>query len=164
LSKGGNTAVRTLDEDVASGEIRNTALGLLTGREFSRFELEAKLRKRYHENDVIKVVLDKLVKDGLQCDYRYTGAFVRSRVVRGHGPARIRLDIAQKGIKGALLERVFQEERVDWFALANDVAKKKFGNKRAEDNREISRRMRFLQYRGFDFDQIKYALSSSTDQ
>ena len=42
--------------------------------------------------------------------------------------------------------------------------KKKFGNKRAVDNREISKRMRFLQYRGFDFDQIKYAISSSIDQ
>ena len=153
-----------LDEDITSGKIRNTALGLLTGREFSRFELEAKLRKSYDNNELINVVLDKLVEDGLQCDYRYSGAFVRSRVVRGHGPARIRLDIAQKGIDGALLFRVFQEERVDWFALARDVAKKKFGNKRAVDNKEISKRMRFLQYRGFDFDQIKYAISSSADQ
>lgn len=153
-----------LDEDITPGKIRNTALGLLTGREFSRFELEAKLRKRYDNNELIDVVLDKLMEDGLQCDYRYSAAFVRSRVVRGHGPARIRLDIAQKGIDGALLFRVFQEERVDWFALARDVAKKKFGNKRAVDNKEISKRMRFLQYRGFDFDQIKYAMSSSVDQ
>ena len=115
----------SFDENITPGKIRNTALGLLTGREFSRFELEAKLRKRYDNNELINVVLDKLMKDGLQCDYRYSGAFVRSRVVRGHGPARIRLDIAQKGIDGALLLRVFQEEGVDWFALARDVAKKK---------------------------------------
>ena len=154
----------TLDEESTPGKIRNTALGLLTGREFSRFELEAKLVKRYDNNEVIKVVLDKLIENGLQCDYRYTGAFVRSRIVRGHGPARIRLDIAQKGIDSALLSRVFKEEEPDWFALAREVAKKKFGNKRTEDKREISKRMRFLQYRGFDFDQIKYALSSPTDQ
>ena len=104
------------------------------------------------------------MKDGLQCDYRFSGAFVRSRVVRGLGPARIRLDIARKGVDSALLLRVFQEEEVDWFALARDVAKKKFGNKRALDSREISKRMRFLQYRGFDFDQIKYAISSSAEQ
>ena len=153
-----------LDEGITQGKIRNTALGLLTGREFSRFELEAKLRQRYDNNELINVVLAKLMEDGLQCDYRYSAAFGRSRVVRGHGPARIRLDIAQKGIDGALLLRIFQEERVDWFALARDVAKKKFGNKRALDNKEISKRMRFLQYRGFDFDQIKYAMSSFFDQ
>ena len=73
-------------------------------------------------------------------------------------------EIVQKGIDGALLLRVFQEEGVNWFALARDVAKEKFGNKRAVDNREISKRMRFLQHRGFDFDQIKYAISSSADQ
>ena len=153
-----------LVEDITPGKIQNTALGLLTGREFSRFELEAKLKKRYDNNELINIVLDELMKDGLQCDYRFSGAFVRSRVVRGLGPARIRLDIAREGVDSALLLRVFQEEGVNWFALARDVAKKKFGNKRAVDNKEISKRMRFLQYRGFDFDQIKYAMSSSVDQ
>lgn len=151
------------DEDITPGKIRNTALGLLTGREFSRFDLGAKLRKRYDDDELINVVLDELMKDGLQCDYRYTGAFVRSHVMRGHGPTRIRLEIAQKGIDGALVSRVFQEEEIDWFALAKDVATKKFGSKEAEDRKATSKRMRFLQYRGFSFDQIKYALSSPTD-
>ena len=73
---------------------------------------------------------------------------------------RIRQDIRQKGIADNLFQAGLEESDVDWFALALDVARRKFGHRPAEDQRERARRLRFMQYRGFNFDQIKYALGT----
>jgi regulatory protein len=139
-------------------KIRFAAMDLLTGREFSRSELAKKLDKRFDKDRAIKGVLDQLQEEGLQCDQRFAEAFVRSRLYRGHGMARIRLDIRQKGISDDLFESAIEAAEINWFELARDVAKRKFGGRAAGDQKEKAKRMRFLQYRGFNFDQIKYAL------
>jgi regulatory protein len=53
---------------------------------------------------------------------------------------------------------------VDWMVLAREVAQRKFGQRLASDQRERAKRMRFLQYRGFNYDQIKYALAETSDE
>jgi regulatory protein len=143
---------------ITPAKIRFAAMDLLTGREFSRSELAKKLDKRFDKDSAIKGVLDQLQEEGLQCDQRFAEAFVRSRLYRGHGMARIRLDIRQKGINDDLFESAIEKAEINWFELARDVAKRKFGSRAAADQKEKAKRMRFLQYRGFNFDQIKYAL------
>jgi regulatory protein len=144
---------------ITPAKLRNAAMDLLTGREFSRAELRSKLSKRFENHSGIDDVLDQLCDDGLQSDSRFTNAFVRSRVSRGQGLARIRMDIREKGIDQELLTRILSEQEVDWFELARDVAQRKFGNEEAKDQKAKAKRVRFLQYRGFNFDQIKYALA-----
>jgi len=144
---------------ITPAKLRNAAMDLLTGREFSRAELCSKLSKRFENHSGIDDVLDQLCDDGLQSDSRFTNAFVRSRVSRGQGLARIRMDIREKGIDQELLTRILSEQEVDWFELARDVARRKFGNEEAKDQKAKAKRVRFLQYRGFNFDQIKYALA-----
>lgn len=143
---------------ITPAKIRFAAMDLLTGREFSRSELAKKLDKRFDQDPAIKGVLDRLQDEGLQCDKRFSEAFVRSRLHRGHGMARIRLDMRQKGIGDELFEAAIEKAEIDWFAMARDVAQRKFGGRPAADQKEKAKRMRFLQYRGFNFDQIKYAL------
>ena len=73
--------------------------------------------------------------------------------------------------KNSQSERVFREALAtktaveatdtDWFRLAREVADRKFGRSPATEQKDRARRMRFLQYRGFNFDQIKYALSAT---
>ena len=145
---------------ITAAKIRIAAMDLLTGREYSRAELAAKLNRRFDNHPDIDQVLLKLSEDGLQSDSRFTEAYIRSRIYRGHGVSRIRQDIRQKGIADHLFNAALEEADVDWFELALDVARRKFGHRQAEDQRERARRMRFMQYRGFNFDQIKYALGS----
>jgi regulatory protein len=144
--------------------IRFSAMDLLTGREFSRAELNKKLNTRFDDDPAIGSVLDQLQSEGLQSDSRYAGAFVRSRINRGHGQVRIRLDIRQKGISEELTNLALNNEEVDWFALARDVAMRKFGSVPAADLKAKAKRMRFLQYRGFNFEQIKYALAQNHEE
>jgi regulatory protein len=71
------------------------------------------------------------------------------------------MDIRQKGIQDDLLAAAVEVSDIDWLALARDVAERKFGNRPAKEQKDKAKRMRFLQYRGFNFDQIKYALSGT---
>ena len=149
------------DEVITPAKIRSAAMDLLTGREFSRAELAKKLDKRFDSDPAIASELDRLQEEGLQSDQRFTEAFLRSRIYRGHGLARIRLDVRQKGIGDDLLNAAVEATDTDWFRLAREVADRKFGRSPATEQKDRARRMRFLQYRGFNFDQIKYALSAT---
>ncbi len=147
--------------EITPAKIRATAMDLLTGREFSRAELGKKLQQRFDGDSAISEVLDRLQDEGLQSDLRFTEAFLRARIYRGHGLNRIRLDIRQKGIEDGLFNAAVAQADTDWFALAADVARRKFGLTPAQDQKDKARRVRFMQYRGFNFEQIKYALSVS---
>ena len=46
----------------------------------------------------------------------------------------------------------------DWFEQARQVREKKFGAELPVAFKEKTRQMRFLQYRGFDTDQIQHAM------
>lgn len=146
-------------ESATPAKIRSAAMDLLTGREFSRAELAKKLDKRFDGDSAIDAVLDRLQEEGLQSDQRFAEAFLRSRIYRGQGLSRIRMDIRQKGIQDQLLSAAVEASDTDWFALAREVAQRKFGGKEILDQKDKAKRVRFLQYRGFSFDQIKYALS-----
>lgn len=147
-------------KQITAAKIRIAAMDILTGREYSRAELAAKLNRRFDQHPDIDQVLKQLAEDGLQSDARFTEAFIRSRILRGHGMTRIQQDIRQKGIADNLFQAGVEEADVDWFELALDVARRKFGHRPAEDQRERARRLRFMQYRGFNFDQVKYALGT----
>jgi regulatory protein len=71
------------------------------------------------------------------------------------------MDIRQKGIAEDLLNTAVEAADTNWFALAREVAERKFGRGPATDQKDKARRMRFLQYRGFNFEQIKYALAAT---
>ena len=149
--------------DITPAKIRIAAMDLLTGREYSRAELATKLNKKFDNHSAIEQVLVQISDQGLQSDKRFAEAFIRSRLYRGHGLARLRQDIRQKGVADDLVAQALEDADINWFELAKDVAQRKFGDRQAADQREKAKRMRFMQYRGFNYEQIKYALSSSLD-
>ncbi|MGB2102646.1 MAG: regulatory protein RecX [Porticoccaceae bacterium] len=133
---------------------------MLAGREYLRSQLATKLNKKFENSPLIPEVLDQLAAENLQSDHRFVEAFIRSRISRGQGCTRIRLDLKSRGADAALIDELLAEADIDWFELAKATAQQKFGNNQPIDAREKAKRIRFLQYRGFSFDQISYALGS----
>ena len=144
--------------EIKPNKIRLSAMGMLAGREYLRSQLATKLEKKFDNSSLIPEVLDQLAADNLQSDHRFVEAFIRSRVSRGQGCTRIRLDLKSRGANSTLVNELLDEAEVDWFEVAKTTAQQKFGNTQQVDTKEKAKRMRFLQYRGFSFDQIKYAL------
>ncbi len=133
-------------------------MDLLARREHSRRELTQKLRKRFGDESLIGEQLDRLVSENLQSDSRYAESFLRQRLNRGYGPARIEQEMRQRGIADADVREALAELDPDWFHLAEHVWLRKFGSEPAIDIREKARRHRFMQYRGFAGEHYQHLL------
>lgn len=153
---GGSNADRFSDPT----EARKKAMDYLARREHSRDELCRKMAKAGFEVNVSFDAIEQLQKDGLQSDRRFVEAFVQSRISQGKGPTRIRVDLKQRGIRDAMIQEVLLETEQDWFALARETRQKKFGVDEPAEFKDKARQMRFLQYRGFEPDQIQVAVSA----
>ena len=141
---------------------RDIAIQLLARREYSRAELARKLRQKEFESDAIDSCLDALVEQSLQSDTRFAESFIRSRIARGQGVIRIKGELRQRGVDqetlAAALVAVQEREAVDWFDIARDTLARRYSSP-GDTPKERAKRERFLATRGFDFEQIRYALS-----
>ncbi|SEG59028.1 regulatory protein RecX [Marinobacterium lutimaris] len=136
---------------------------LLARREYSRHELEQRFRSRVADEALLDKVLDRMVADGYQSDLRCAGMILRQRVGQGYGERRVRFDLQNKGIDSTLIEQVLEEEAVDWFDQARELAGRKYAGRPITDMKEKAKRVRHLQGRGFGFDEIRYALEVDED-
>jgi regulatory protein len=141
-------------------EARKKAMDYLARREHGWTELKTKMVKAGFDDDVAAAALERLRDQGLQDDRRFVEAFVQSRVNQGKGPARIRADLGQRGLAAGLVDQVLEDSDADWFAMAQQVRARKFGDDLPADFKEKARQMRFLQYRGFEQAHIQSAVSA----
>ena len=138
-------------------DARKKAMDFLARREYGQLELIRKLADKGYERKVAETAVLKLTDDGLQSDERFAESFVQSRVNQGKGPVRIRLDLGQRGVSDSAIEQALAEADANWTALAREVRLRKFGMAKPVDFKARARQMRFLQYRGFEQDQVKAA-------
>ena len=134
-------------------------MDMLARREHSAKELRLKLAGRFSaEDDLIAAEVEKLTQEGLQSDRRMAENLIRYRAAKGQGPAKIKAEFRTKGLSDTVMENVFVDTDVDWENLVREVACKRFGDSPPTDQRERAKRVRFLQQRGFLFEQIKLVI------
>jgi regulatory protein len=131
------------------GAIEQAALRLLAGREHSRHELRRKLGRRHADADLVDAVLSDLEARRLLSDHRFVEAYVDQRRRKGFGPLRIRAELSERGVAGGLVDACLGDDTADWQSLMASVAARKFGHGPIPDRRELGRRARFLEQRGF---------------
>jgi regulatory protein len=146
------------DQPDPAGAAEEAAIRLLAAREHSRAELVRKLAQRGHGQAVITRVLDDLAARGLQSDERYTEQYVALRSRKGYGPLRIRAELQERGISPSCSECWLDLRDPAWRERLREAARAKFGADAPADRRELARRARFLEYRGFPQDQIRRLL------
>ena len=142
---------------------RRKAVAWLARREHTGGELKDKLGKAGFAREAAEAAVAGLARDGLQSDQRYVEAFVRSRIRQGKGPVRIRADLRRRGLAVVAIESAIEAADTDWAALARAVRQQKFGQRRPEFE-DKARQVRFLQYRGFEAEQIAAAFVSTDDR
>jgi regulatory protein len=156
----GNDSCEADDTDRLADPVkaRKKAMDCLARREYGRAELVNRLVDGGFDPDAARAAVERLAAEGLQDDRRFATSLIRSRIRQGKGPVRIRLDLTRRGIDPALVESALAESGEDWEKLARRVRQRKFGAGDPGDFREKARQMRFLQYRGFEADQIAAAM------
>ena len=145
---------RELHQD-SSSDIRRAAMDLLARRDHTREELSRKLCKQFSsEPESVEEELSKLGDEGLQSNTRLAEALIRSRVSRGQGPVRIEAELRGKGLTASEVKSAMEMGEVDWHELAQEVSRKRYGEQPPANAKERAKRGRFLQQRGFPFEQI----------
>ena len=127
------------------------ALKMLMRREHSQLELSKKLQLKGFNDVDIKHSIDLLIEQKYQSDERFSEAFIIMRYNQGKGPVIISSELKKRGIES------FDLSIFDWFELAKEVRQKKFSQNLPLDYKTQSKQKRFLQSRGFSFDQINKA-------
>ena len=130
-------------------------MGLLARREHSRQELFQKTQIKGFDPELINANIDDFIEHDWQSDIRYAAMLLRSRVIKCHGPIKIKMELKNKGVSGDIIDRCLQTKQ-DWNKLALTALSRKFSAP-SRDINESNKQYRFLQQRGFSVDQIKWA-------
>lgn len=151
-----------------NADIRGIALGLLARREHSHTELLQKLQRKFGFQGesalgLIPAILEELQSNNYQSDSRFAESYVTYRTRSGKGPLRIIQELRERGVSEDLIEALVISEDESWYMLASDIAQRRFGESHsfADIDSKMkfrAKQMRFLQYRGFTFEQIKKAI------
>lgn len=148
-------------DDTLKQKLKNYVLWLLGRQEYSRRELTQKLQQREATDEFIENLLDWCEKHNFINEQRYCEGFVRKHIFKCHGLKRIQSEAMSKGIDRALLETVVEELEIDWFELAQEAYNKKYSTTPANlEYKEKAKRVRYLMYRGFSYDEINFAMQA----
>jgi regulatory protein len=149
---------RSISLSESGKQLRARALRYLARREHSRDELARKLAPWAESPEILEGLLRELERGKLLSNERF--AETRTRwLARKYGAAKIRQDLKAKGVEDSLVERVSGDNELE---RARAILKRKY-HEPVSSREEHARRARFLQSRGFSYDTIRSALSSSTN-
>ena len=144
--------------------VEAAALRLLAGREHSTEELRRKLVLKGYPPQTIEPVIQKLAGKRLVSDERFTANFIHHHAKRGQGPVRIRAALRQQGVDEARVEEALRTADIDWVQQAREVRRRKFGAAMPRSLGERAKQARFLQYRGFDAEQLRAAFRDESGE
>lgn len=150
-------------EGVSKKSVHEVAMRLLAIREHSSHEMTRKLKQKGFDNREIENVLAFLVAENLLSNERFLEGFINSKRNRGYGPLRIQQELQQHQIQQDLIDTYLDFSDPQWIADARQVRAKKFGTGVPEEFRDKARQMQFLQYRGFNQDQIKQVMNADDE-
>jgi regulatory protein len=141
--------------------LKGRALRLLSNREHSRAELEAKLKPHEEEPGSLARALDELQAKGFISEQRVIESVLNRRASK-LGVARIRQELQGKGLDPQAVSAALAALKSTELERAREVWRKKFGEP-ASSPQETARHMRFLATRGFSGDVIRRVVTGNTD-
>jgi regulatory protein len=136
-------------EPAGAKRLLRLAVAALARREYSRTEIERKLRQRLQPEETLQdlsLALDRLEARGLLCDRRMAEALVRTRAPR-YGRLRLAQELDRRGVARDTIAAALPAEAAD-AAHALALWQRKFGVP-ASTPLERARQARYLLSRGY---------------
>lgn len=134
---------------------------MLARREHSANELQSKLKQKGYGAAVVSAVAADLQTQRLLSDARFAEALVTARRRRGFGPLYIAQELRKKGVSDELIAAAIDGS--DWRTVLEQTRNKKFGCMPPANTAEAAKQIRFLQQRGFAYEQIRRVLNSQDE-
>ena len=133
--------------------LKGRALRLLSQREHSRAELERKLAAEEEVPGELSQALDELQARGFINDDRTVESVLHRRAAK-LGGARIKQELAAKGLSGETVAEALAQLKATELDRAREVWQKKFGS--APSNPQArTKQIRFLISRGFSAEVVR---------
>ncbi len=133
--------------------LKGRALRLLSQREHSRTELERKLAPHEEVPGELAKALDELQARDFINDGRAVDSVVNRRSGK-LGSARIKQELAAKGLSGEAVAEAMANLKDSELSRAQEVWRKKFGTA-PQDPQARAKQMRFLLSRGFPSEVVR---------
>ena len=147
-------------DDFSPAQLRLYAMNLLARREYTRQELTQKLSTKSSNSEVIEQVLHLLQTEGLQSDQRFAEAFTRMRLRQGKGKRLVMMELKQKGISPAIIQEFLPDDE-QWRESLSALIERRFSGQIAHDPQQKAKQLRYLQSRGFTYEQIQAVVRQS---
>jgi len=141
--------------------LKSRALRLLSGREYSRLELERKLQQFEEAPGSLAAAMDDLQAKGFISEQRVLESVVNRRAGK-LGAARIKQELQGKGLDPQAVAEAMTDLRTTELERAREVWRKKFGQP-PEDAIQRAKQMRFLASRGFAGDTIRRVVAGADE-
>ncbi|GEK09343.1 regulatory protein RecX [Pseudoalteromonas sp. McH1-7] len=143
-------------------KLKNYAVWLLSRQEYSQTGLTQKLLQKGATAEVAQQLVSWLVSLDYVNDHRFAESFLNRQIAKGLGAKRILLDAGQKGVSRDTLHALFAEREIDWYMQAAKTYQKKYGVcEQPLEYKEKTKRVRYMSYRGFSFDEIDFAIEAA---
>ena len=142
--------------------LKGRALRLLSQREHSRAELERKLAAHEEVPGDLAKALDELQARDFINDGRAIESVVNRRSSK-LGAARVKQELAAKGLSGEAVAQAMAGLKETEFSRAQEVWRKKFGSP-AQDPQARVKQMRFLITRGFNAEVVRRVVQGGTTE
>jgi regulatory protein len=136
--------------------LKARAIGFLSRREHSRFELQRKLAPYAEDPGEIDTLLADLERENWLSNERFAQSLVNRRAPL-RGSSRIVQELRQHGLEDEQISALSQELKSTEFERARQVWEKKFAEP-PNDSKEYARQFRFLASRGFSPDCLRRIL------
>lgn len=150
-------------DDKQKQKLKNYVLWLLARQEYSKKELTNKLQAKGAPDNYIEVLLQWCEQLGYIDDARYCESFLRRQINKGLGQKRVLVEALNKGVDRAQLMQLIDTLEVDWFELAQNAYLKKYATTAVKlDYKEKAKRVRYMMYRGFSYEEIDFAMQAAT--
>ena len=149
--------------------LKGRALRLLSAREYSRGELERKLKTHAQSPDLLAGALDELQAKGFIDEQRVIESVLHRRAGK-LGAARIEQELRNKGLEPNAARDAVTGLRTSELERARAIWHKKFGaslpaenSPRAVSAAQRAKQIRFLASRGFGADTIRGVFARTSD-
>jgi regulatory protein len=136
----------------------NLTLAYVARRMRSEGELADYFRRKEYAPELAGQIMERLRKLGFVDDEEFAKRWVENRrTLRSSSAKKLRLELRQKKIADDIIQAVLSEDETDERQLLRELVAKKRKQSRYQDNEKL---MRYLAGQGFNYDDIKNALSS----
>ena len=134
---------------------KSIAAKLLSYKMYTCGEIHSKLVQKGISEETAEITVAEFCKAGILNDAEYAKAYIHDGIfVHMKGLYRLKMELFQKGVATALVERAAEEYEDDTQSQLREYAELRFGDREFSDWKEIEKAKAHLVRRGFGISEI----------